>query len=188
MSCECLVHDLVDISGLCDLKTINLSGTNNNFWTEISVPETLIIPEQKPDIEQILSVNIATNIMRTKVIPTPISQANNIEGKALTGRKLIIEGELCQTVSYTAAVLDQKVHSTHFVVPFSAYIVIPRSIFGVDTLKLNFQVNVCIEDVFIREVSDRCIFKNVVLLLQAVLAPIAGCPNSCERETVKGGK
>lgn len=194
MNCECLVQDIIDVAGLCDLSTIDLQTFP--FWTEISVPETLIIPERKPDIEQINSVNVAVKIIRQKVIPTPISPMitiptkcpttrveMNIEGRVLTGRKLIVEGELCQTVNYTALVPEQTVHSAHFVIPFSAYIVIPKMIpedkCGTDTLNLNFQVLACVEDVFIKEFSRRSIFKNVTLLLQAIPSPISGCPDEC---------
>lgn len=191
MNCECLVQDIIDVAGLCDLSTIDL--TTFPFWTEISVPETLIIPDQKPDIEQVDSVSIAVSIIRQKVIPTPISPTitipteppteiveTNVEGRVLTGRKLIVEGELCQTINYTALVPQQTVHSAHFVVPFSAYIVIPLTINGTDTLDLNFQVQACVEDVFVKEFSRRCIFKNVALLLQAIPAPISGCPDECQ--------
>lgn len=173
----------IDIAGLCDINAFDLNL--NPYWTEISIPETLIIPSQKPSIEQINSVNISANIVKSKVIVTPrCPEADsvfipNYEGRIVTGRKLIVEGQLCQTVTYTADLPAQTVHSVHFVVPFSAYIVIPKYITigeetDIDTLGVNFQVNVCVEDLFIKEFLDRCIFKNVTLLLQAVPAPAVG--------------
>lgn len=178
MNCS-LRDEIIDIFGLCDPSSLNLGSSPS--WTQISIPETLIIPEQKPDMEQINSVNISVNIVRKKVIVTPTSPngTKNWEGKKLTGRKLIVEGNLCQTVSYTADVSVQSVHSAHFIVPFSAYIVIPSEISGEDTLNINFQVNACVEDVFVKSVCKRKIFKNVTLLLQAVHAPIIGCPDEC---------
>ena len=186
MDCGCLTKEVIDISGLCNINSLNLAAPNN-VWTEIIVAESLVIPIEKPDIEQINAVNISTNIVRQKVVVTPTSPKDaagnlipNFEGKTLTGRKLIVEGELCQTVTYTANVCSQTVHSAHFVVPFSAYLVIPgANSAGIDSLKLNFQVNACIEDVFIKEFSPRHIFKNVILLLQAVPAPFGFCPNEC---------
>lgn len=47
----------------------------------------------------------------------------NLEGTCLTGRKLIIKGYLEQKIVYTAEVLDQSVHSAHFKVPFTSFIV-----------------------------------------------------------------
>ncbi|MCX7615577.1 MAG: DUF3794 domain-containing protein [Clostridiales bacterium] len=177
----------IDVAGLCDISAFDLN--TNPYWTQISIPETLIIPSQKPSIEQINAVNVSANILKTKAIVTPrcpLDTSNklipNFEGRIVTGRKLIVEGQLCQTVSYTAGIPEQTVHSVHFVVPFSAYIVIPKYITigteQVDTLNVNFQINVCVEDVFIKEFRDRYIFKNVTLLLQAVPAPSAiQCPD-----------
>ena len=181
MSLVCVEQEIIDINGLCDPTTFDF--TVNPYWTQISIPETLEIPMQKPDIEQINSVNVSAEIIRQKVIITPTSTGANVEGKIVTGRKLIIEGNICQVVSYTARVPDQKVHTAHFAVPFSAYIVIPIEILingvPVPTLDLNFQVNACIEDVFIKSFSDRQIFKNITLLLQAVPSPSSVCPEDC---------
>lgn len=47
----------------------------------------------------------------------------NEEGTFLTGRKIIVEGFLNQKVVYTAALEEQSVHSAHFCVPFSAFII-----------------------------------------------------------------
>jgi hypothetical protein len=173
----CLNNDIVDIVGLCNPGDIDL--TRSNFWTEIVVDESLILPEQKPDIEQINSVNISVQITRKKVIATPISKPvatpENIEGKIVTGRKLIVEGLLCQSVSYTALVAEQSVHTAHFQVPFSAYIVVA----GTTLLDDNFDVISCVEDVFIANFSKRQIFKNVNLFLQAIPAPKLACNDQC---------
>lgn len=47
----------------------------------------------------------------------------NAEGTCLSGRKLIIEGTLKQKVVYTAEVTTQSVHSAHYEIPFSAFII-----------------------------------------------------------------
>lgn len=180
-------NGLIEISGLCETGLID--PATYPFWTEISVPEKLFIPCEKPDIEQIDSVNVAVNITRKKVIVTPTSPSvggvptPSFEGKVLTGRKLIVEGEICQTITYTADVDEQPVHSAHFAVPFSAYIVVDEtfSIGGedVDALKVNFNIIPCVEDVFIQMVKKREIFKNVTLLLQAIPAGIDCRVNAC---------
>lgn len=183
MNCGCSNNPFIDIVGLCDLDSINFSMYP--YWTQISIPENLLIPELKPDLEQINSVSVGVEIFRSKVIVTPTSIGENYEGKKLTGRKLIVEGALCETISYTALVEDQSIHTAHFMVPFSAFIVIPALIYIpgvadlVDPLNLNFQVNACVEDVFIKDFCERQIFKNVTLLLQAV--PVSGvtCAENC---------
>lgn len=175
MSCKCFKQDIIDIVGLCDPDVLNLDLTKNPYWTQISIPENLIIPEQKPDIEQIDSVKIQAKILRKKIIVTPKSTTENQEGKIVTGRKLIIEGELIQGVTYTADVPEQTLHTAHFIVPFSAFIVLKA-----DTpLDKNFEINVCIEDVFIKNICARQIFKNVTLFLQAVETNRTVCENEC---------
>lgn len=181
MNQTCMNTDFIDVIGLCDPTTIDLEAYN--YWTQISIPENLIIPDEKPDIEQINSVKVTVEILKKKVIVTPNdvgSDSTNLEGKILTGRKLIVEGQLCQTISYTADVPEQSIHSAHFVVPFSAFIVIDLDIGGDDPLDLNFEINACVEDVFIKSFCPRQIFKNVTLLLQAVPTLIMReCPDRC---------
>lgn len=177
-------NTLISITGICDVSTLELH--DDDSWTEISIPETLVLPKEKPDIEQLISANVVVRIIRKKVIVTPSTEkCPNFEGKLLTGRKLIIEGELCQTITYTADFCDQPVHSAHFAVPFSAFIVIPKKVKildkcsccekRIDSLSINFDVNACVEDVFVQEISKRRIFKNVLLFLQAVPTTLSGC-------------
>lgn len=187
MNCSPCNMDLVEVSGLCPPESINFitaDPTNgipgSTYWSQMYIPETLVVPPQKPDIEEINAVNISVNIIRHEVVVTPSSSLEeNLEGKKLTGRKLIIEGELCQKISYTACDEEQSLHSAHFYVPFSAYVVVPETVTfdpiegPIDTLDVNFQVNSCVEDLYIKNFTCRTIFKNVTLLLQAV--PTQNC-------------
>ncbi len=181
-------NTLISVAGICDLREISFTKGVDNFWTQISIQEHLTIPERKPDIEQITSTNVAVRIIRKKVVVTPSTDDRpNFEGKKLTGRKLIIEGEICQTVSFTADRSDQPVHSAHFAIPFSAFIVIPKKVRvkhkdcekEVDSLHINFQINTCLEDVFVKEINERQIFSNILLLLQAVPAAASICLDEC---------
>ncbi|MGX4601788.1 DUF3794 domain-containing protein [Faecalimicrobium sp. JNUCC 81] len=173
---------LVDISGMCDPKDVTTVISENPYWLQMSVTETLNIPTQKPDMEQINSVNVSVNIIRQEVIQVPESPTvngellPNLEGKVSTGRKIIVEGELCQKVVYTANDPEQSVHSAHFYVPFSSYIVVPKTLnlsdnplaTPVDSLNIQYQVNACIEDVIVNMVDERTILKQVTMLVYAV--------------------
>lgn len=165
MICNCSSNFNYKVVGLCDLSDFN---TSNKNWTEISVPEILTIPAAKPDIESIDKIYINSKITTTKVIATPTSPSANPEGLSLTGYKLLVEGFLCQTLVYTADECEQSVHSAHFNMPFSTYIVLPNT--GT-TLDDKFNVRVCIEYVFAKRLTPRTIFKNVTVYLQA--EPIA---------------
>jgi len=173
-------NELINISGLCNSSDVTNVISQYPYWLQMHIPETLIIPEAKPDIEQINSVTISVDIFREEVIKVPVSSTNSngdyipsLEGKISTGRKIIIEGQLCQKVVYTANEPEQSVHSAHFYVPFSSYIVVPSQITfsngtTTDSININFQINACIEDVSVKMVDVRTILKQVTLLLYAV--------------------
>ena len=98
---------------------------------------------------------------------TPVAVGRNQEGTFLTGRKLVVEGILRQKIVYTACLPDQPVHSAHFEIPFSAFIILKSTV----SLDDNFCVDICVEDVFVKVFNCRDIFKNVTLFLRATLAP-----------------
>lgn len=176
MSCDLTcTNSLIDISGLCDIGDVADVISQNPYWIQMNVPEHLSIPEQKPDMEEINSITVSVDIFRKEVIVVPDSISSNLEGKYTTGRKLIIEGQLCQKVMYTAEEDVQSVHGAEFYVPFSAYIVLPALMynpttkkFDIDPLDVEFQVNACIEDVVVKMMNEREILKQVTMLLYAV--------------------
>lgn len=175
--------EMIDISGLCDPMDVTNVISQYPYWKQMNVSEKLTIPELKPDVEQINSVNVSIDIIRAEVIKVPASPVDvdgqyisNLEGKVSTGRKLIIEGQLCQKVVYTANEAEQSVHSAHFYVPFSSFIIVPKEIVfdngnittTIDSLDVDFQVNACIEDVAVKLLDLRTILKQVTFLLYAV--------------------
>lgn len=177
-------NTLVTIAGLCDLRGINFTKGVDNFWTQILIQENLPISCTAPEIEQITAVNVAVRIIRKKVIVTPCTNScPNFEGRLLSGRKLIVEGEICQTITYIAARCEQPVHSAHFTIPFSAFIVIPKTVCvsykgretEIDSLHIDYEISACLEDVFVKEINPRLIFDNVLLLLQAIPATTNIC-------------
>lgn len=48
----------------------------------------------------------------------------NEEGTCLSGRKLIVEGQINQKIIYTGEVETQSVHSMNFNIPFTAFIMV----------------------------------------------------------------
>ncbi|MCX7615579.1 MAG: DUF3794 domain-containing protein [Clostridiales bacterium] len=172
MFCKC-VDSAVEIVGLCDpLKIVfeDVQNPKDRNWSEISIPEVLTLPCQKPNIESIDKVYIKVKIISKRIIATPVGTKNE-EGTKLTGKKMLVEGILCQKIVYTAAVCQQSVHSAHFNVPFSTFIVLNPEISLTDTVC----IETCIEDVFVKAVNCRQIFKNVTLFLRAKLAPPSPC-------------
>ncbi|MEN6411791.1 MAG: DUF3794 domain-containing protein [Veillonellales bacterium] len=174
MICNC-IESAVEIIGLCDPATLTFEdvdpalATDRN-WSELSIPEVLTLPCQKPDIESIDKVYIQVRIISQRIIETPEGTKNQ-EGTTLTGKKLIVEGILHQKIVYTAAVRQQSVHAAHFDIPFSTFIVLKSTIAVTDLLCIDS----CVEDVFVQAVNSRQIFKNVTLFLRAKPAPASPC-------------
>lgn len=179
-------NKLIDVIGLCVPGNTTEVIRKYPYWKQMHISESLQIPEQKPDVEQINSVDVSVSIMRAQVIKTPRSYDDttatavvqpNLEGRLLSGRKLIIEGQLCQKVVYTALMADQPLHSAHFYVPFSCFIVVPETITFTnedgtvtieDSFDISFDVNTCVEDVTACVLDKRSILKQVTLMLYAV--------------------
>lgn len=155
----------LDPSGPVKTKTdesniVETELSSPNF-KQISVDETLTVPDVKPDIEDIVNVIVDVSIISTKVIRT--IKSTSYENQILTGYKLIVSGVLEQKIEYIADEPKQTVHATEFVVPFSTFIVLPENF----KMGSNVEVKCEIEDVYSQKLDKRTIFKNVTLRLIA---------------------
>ncbi|GAB6139123.1 DUF3794 domain-containing protein [Halanaerobaculum tunisiense] len=155
-------NDMVEIVGVAE-SFPKLDG-ECDFWTQLSVPEIVFIPEQKPNIEQIAKVAVEVEIISQRVVKTPTSYGYNLGGQKLTGKKLIIEGKIKQKLFYVADVAEQSMHVAHFQKSFSTFIIIPSDM----NKHAKFRIDPYIEDVFVKMNDKREVFKNVTLFLHAV--------------------
>lgn len=153
-----IVKNFIEYAGLADsLPCLQTPASFKQF----SVTETVCLPHAKPDIEQIVKVIAEAVITNTHVIKTPV--ARSAEGQVLTGFKLIVEGVIKQKIEYAADSPEQAVHAAHFEVPFSNFIVLPSNfVIGTPVAVTGY-----IEDIFSKQVSKRCVFKNITILLVA---------------------
>lgn len=147
---------------------------NPKYFAQISIPETLIIPAQKPDIEQLVSVAVDTEIESIRIIDTPTC-IKSFEGQFLSGKKLIIELKLIEKIVYVAEEPTQSVHAAHFENTFkSIFIIMPKTVNG-DAIEDILQqgrliVTPYIEDIHAEMIDARTIFKNITMLLDAAIA------------------
>lgn len=132
---------------------------NISTFKQFNIEETVCIPSQKPDIEQVLKVISNVEIISTRVIKTPVG--TSLEGEILTGWKVVVEGQLEQVVQYVANCPDQPSHAAEFIVPFSTFVVLPED-FVIGT---PITVTPFIEDIYVEQLDLRCIFKNTTLLV-----------------------
>jgi len=154
-----IMKGLIEYSGIADIFP-----KQPIRFKQLTVQEDLVIPDAKPDVEQITKVIAEVEITDTRLVRTP--KGVSWEGQELTGWKLIIEGELLQKVEYVADEPTQSVHAAHFRVPFSTYIVLSEN----HTCDKIVNVVPYIEDIYVQQIDNRRLFKNVVLFLDAVVS------------------
>lgn len=152
-----VISNLIEMYGIADMFPACTKA-----FKQLQVQEILCIPPQKPDIEQILSVHAKIETTKTTVIET--SNGISFEGQILTGKKLIIEGKLHQKIEYVADDVVQSVHAAHFSIPFSSYIVLGEQF----NCNSEYEAVGYIEDIYIKQIGKRKMFKNVMILMHAV--------------------
>ncbi|MBM7625127.1 hypothetical protein [Sporohalobacter salinus] len=141
---------------------------NPQYFKQFDIGETVTIPEQKPDMEELVSVMIEPEVISMKVIDTPCIKS--YEGQLLSGKKLALELKLNQKITYIADDAEQSVHAAHFEnILRSVFVVIPQEVDGTAVEKfVNFDrvcVNPFIENIFAEQQDERTVFKNVTLLI-----------------------
>lgn len=156
-----VVRDLVEISGIADTFP-----TCPKAFTEMSIMENITIPVPKPDIEQILRVIAEIKVISKRVVETPIGKSSS--GIVSTGVKLIIELGLKEKIVYVADEPSQPVHAAEFEKIFSSYIILPKLTVPITpSLPDLITAEAFIEDIFIKLIDKRNIFKNVTAFFNA---------------------
>lgn len=172
-----VLREMVDGIGITDFKDL---PTAPLYFTELAIPETVTIPPQKPDIEQLISVMVDAKVISIKIVTTPVSTSE--EGQILTGKKLILEIKLKQKITYVADEPTQSVHAAHFEkVVSSVFVIVPPVIppppatngVAIETLlkQKKLVVTPYIEDIYGALRDKRTIFKNITLLVDVTVSP-----------------
>ena len=138
------------------------------YFSQVSIPETLVIQCPKPDMEQLLSVAVEPVIESVKLIDTPL--ALSTEGQYLSGCKLVIELKLREKVKYVADEPTQTVHAAHYEnVLKSIFVIVPCEVNGVPVRQLlerkRIIVTPYIEDIYADMTDKRTIFKNITIFV-----------------------
>ncbi len=126
---------------------------------EIIKEEKLVIPGQKPEIEQLAKIIIKPVIKSHKIIDT------------LTGPKVIVQGKIIEKIFYVADKPEQSVHAAKFSFTFCDFIKLSKKCDKIKEVKVN------IEDVIINLKNKREVEKCILLILCAV--PEKYCFHDC---------
>lgn len=138
--------------------------TDIAIFKQITLDTGCQIPDQKPPIEEVDNVSIEADIQNSYVIRTPKIITN--EEQRLTGYKLIVHGTLNVVIQYTAALNEYSVHSAHYSIPFSSFIILPPDY----NLGYPVEVSALVENSDAEITGSKNIFINVALLLVANVA------------------
>lgn len=117
---------------------------------QLDIAEYLIVPELKPDVEQINFVNLQVCLEDAWL--------------SASGSKILIKGVIKQNIMYTACGGDQSVHTVEKEFPFSHFIDVLGIIIPPIILQ-NVAQNIVLapEDAFVEMQNGRKIFKNIII-------------------------
>ena len=149
------------------------SDQQNSFFSLASVTEKLVLPENLPDIMQIVSMIVEPEIISIKVINT--TRGLSLEGSNMTGKELVLQLKLKQKLLYEADVHERTIHTYQNECFQSFCIVIPEIIKGSapeELIKSRYlETRVHIKNYSLRRINNRTIFKSIILFTNVILLP-----------------
>ncbi len=147
------IRDLIEYNNINEYCVKNLEN-----FKQTNVDYVFCIPNQKPDIEQIVKVWANPFIECEKLVKTPVG--TSLEGQRITGYKYLIEGYITLKVEYVALETEQSLHTAHTDIPFCSYVVMPEG-FNKNAL---ITPNILIEDINSLQMDCRCIYNNITFM------------------------
>lgn len=151
-----VMRDLIEYNGINKCPYKNLPN-----FKQVNTDYIFCIPDQKPDIEQIVRVWADACVVDTMLVKTPVG--TSLEGQNITGYKLLISGDVTLKIEYVACEATQSVHTAHTKFPFCGYVVLPEDI----NINAIINASVSIEDIFSEQMDLRCIYNNITMMLIA---------------------
>ncbi|MCT4565397.1 MAG: DUF3794 domain-containing protein [Maledivibacter sp.] len=155
-----IIKNAIQYTGLSNKEDFCLIKESFNH---IFIQEDLIVLYPKPNIKKVIKVMTDISITDERVISTAVG--TSLEGQVLTGKKIIIEGELVEQIEYACDDIKQSIYTACFKIPFCSYIVVPNNV----TQNSVIEIRAYIEDIFIQKIDERKLFLNGILLLEAVV-------------------
>lgn len=131
------------------------------MFKQMTINRIFKIPSQKPDMEEMDDLAVEVEVLDHYVVKT--AQGTSEEGQVLSGNKLIVHGQLRVVLEYTAEVTTQSMHSAHWSMPFTAFVILPRDYQEGQWI----EVTVVVEDVEGMMLDERTIEANVILMVVA---------------------
>lgn len=131
------------------------------YFTEIIINGNLVIPPQKPPKSHIVKATHLIKIKDVEVIEVILPGSTTP-----AGYKILVSGIFTLGLQYVADVPDQKVHFVHYDLPFNAILLDDCG--GLIPVKPeNFVIHVCVENMRFRQIDNRTINKEILLMIWA---------------------
>lgn len=140
------------------IHSIDMAISN---FKEIVVSDYLMVPSQKPNVQEINSTNEYIRISKSRVIKT--SNMKSLEGQILSGYALVIHGYVDQIIEYTSKEAINAIYSINYTSPFSTTIVLPRDF----VVGNRIETDVVVSESHVNIIDERCIMSNITLFLIA---------------------
>lgn len=152
------MRNLIEYQGIDILGQDDCLIKESNTFKQTTIDVELCVPEEKPDIEQVVKVIVKKKIERYRLVKTP--KGISEENQEITGYKLLVMGDIMIKIQYVADEPTQSMHSFHVTIPFCEYIVMPHDFSSLSIVT----PEIYIEDVYVRQQDCRCLFGNVTMM------------------------
>lgn len=152
------------------METVRLDVLISENISRTIIRGKIVIPEQKPVAEKILSIDKSISIKDIRLLPN----------------KVIVEGFIIFHAIYVAFSPEQSVHHFHDKIPFTTFVDLPGALPGMEV-----KVDVVVEEInWVKSKGCACDFDvTVALYLSAKVTEIqeieivTQCPNGCTCKT-----
>lgn len=139
------------------------------YFKEEHINQCICIPEDKPNIDEIVDVFIHPEIIDMRILKSKDGISN--EGQKLTGYKLVVQVKLNEKITYISDDGIQSVCALHYEILKSIFIILPEEVEGKsisDMFKSSrIIVNPFIEHTDTRMLDCRNINTSILIILDA---------------------
>ncbi len=147
-------NNMIEISGVS-----GIFPSFSKYFKQLHIQNVLALDSDKPDIKDLMRVSVTPIVNNSMLIKTP--RIKSIEGKFLSGSKLVADGKLKIELEYMSTIVPNSTHKTNITIPFNNGVVLDEQIICDSEIK----VDVFIEDIYVHQVSNRKFFISILLLL-----------------------
>lgn len=152
-------NGIKEIEGIIEKESGPVVDMGLMTFKQINIESYLGLPEDKVSLE---TLNVATAdvaILNYHIVQTP--KATSTEGQSLTGLNLVIRGQLNIMGEYTGLDMEQSIHSVHYSMPFSSFVVLPPNY----TVGTQIDTMGVVENIYYKVVDIRTFYIDVSVLI-----------------------